>query len=998
MTDISLQFCYLMDQHPLHRYVRCDKEGKKLPVLLLGKGERFETILKKLLTVGQLLDTELEITLVSENAAQLQYDLMAKAPSLGSFVTIEVNGTRINTPEVSYGLLRFEDAAVTEQVEQLLKQREEPSYVLICTEDDEENNRLAAAFGQHGFCQQTLIAYVQEEEPESLPACVGRIQLCPFGYQEEGAAYHQRLERIAFNLHYSYAKSKNEREKLENIRREFETDPYIHLSNLENAVHMRSKLAVCGIEVKEEAQAAKAFYEKLKGNDALVEQLAALEHRRWVLEKVLDGYGPVPDIRKIFSRPGVTNRDKEEGWHVCVVPCDETGRSSLTPEDWQQCGKSTRPELDELDRMSLAVHQQCQMLAQTRRTQIERTLRELQAEMAVRSSEYEAVQCIERLTLTVALLYQQKHRAISMFEQELEQAKKWVESLKNEKMAQMLCDLAEDIKPLVEYVGCVDYKELDHLLVRQIPFALTFYPGGTLVKLMSQQPLENVLSAVCLEAERLVLVGIAESRSEWQKQIEQIERISSYFHKRGLTVEVLYRFFVPAGLGLESMEGVEQLPNWSTDAVMRQMKALLDAECPAQIDISGGEPELFAAVKEWSDAHSGIGIFHRNGRLRGLDSSCEVRYDTLHRSLSVDDVFTLKGAVKNEDEFTEATSMTEQYDKLWRTVNAYRENWGGFCEAIKTAVNKSNKREDKVVLRRRMPPAWKRYDIHTTHEKAWIFVPVLRRLQEWGYLSGLFVINEGLNGRYISFHAVQLANGKNLGDFLAHKAAEYHEGVHWEFEQPWNSDTELWCHSWMFRTGVNGKYAELLGRLCDDGFLSLSLVHNDGTKTYQILSPELKHCIALSGTVLEYYLYYTALLDCRFDDVEMGWSFRHSSASNAANNEIDVICTKGATSLFISAKFRKKEKFEEGDSIKPLNNMLYEILQLSVFGMNTRVALAAPFLPMFENGSFSKYMKAAQRRGVYLIGEECFAQGKLAKVLDAVADGREDWYLLVKPT
>lgn len=122
----------------------------------------------------------------------------------------------------------------------------------------------------------------------------------------------------------------------------------------------------------------------------------------------------------------------------------------------------------------------------------------------------------------------------------------------------------------------------------------------------------------------------------------------------------------------------------------------------------------------------------------------------------------------------------------------------------------------------------------------------------------------------------------------------------------------------------------------------------------------------------------------------MGWQFNHSNQDDTANNELDVVCTQGAASLFISAKHRSLSHFDNSDF---LNQICYEVSLLAAdrFGVNAIPVLAAPLVPMFEGdtGIPSKYMKQAVRRGVCLLGRECFETDRVAQCLSNIIDRKK---------
>jgi hypothetical protein len=160
---------------------------------------------------------------------------------------------------------------------------------------------------------------------------------------------------------------------------------------------------------------------------------------------------------------------------------------------------------------------------------------------------------------------------------------------------------------------------------------------------------------------------------------------------------------------------------------------------------------------------------------------------------------------------------------------------------------------------------------------------------------------------------------------------------------------------------------------------------------YTASCPEVLSALRNSGKALEYYIYCSAEASGHFSDVAMSWMFRHSDAKDSAKNELDVVCTTGTTSLFISAKHVKAESFGKKNF---LNYVCYEVGWLAdrFGGINPRMVLAAPNLPQFnEKNALSDPVKQALSRGVYLLGKECFRGNHLPEVLHNIAEGNPHW-------
>ena len=308
-----LSCCRLLEQHPLCRLRRTDGPEQALHILLVGNGARMETLIQMLLTNGQLLDTVLRVTILHAGTATAE-NLLTGAPALREFVQITRDGQVLSDPAEPLALLRLCRCSMTpEALREKLPAIGDASCVIVSTGTDEKNLALAR------FCTELL------PEGRRLTACVQRRLnhgfevLAPEPAQiivgKQNDAYLARLEQIAYNLHYIYAKTANDRVSSAQLRLDFEKN-YNYLSNLESALHIQSKLRCCGIDAGDPAASAAAFAAYMEQDPSIVSRLAVVEHRRWVMEKLLPGYRPQADMGQIYSRSGVGTKNTEEKWHT----------------------------------------------------------------------------------------------------------------------------------------------------------------------------------------------------------------------------------------------------------------------------------------------------------------------------------------------------------------------------------------------------------------------------------------------------------------------------------------------------------------------------------------------------------------------------------------------------------------------------------------------------------------------------------------------------------
>lgn len=68
---------------------------------------------------------------------------------------------------------------------------------------------------------------------------------------------------------------------------------------------MDFRLSCCGIDAAEPAEAAARFARLMEEQPEIVDRLAALEHRRWVMDKLLQGYRQIDNFDLLYSGPPV---------------------------------------------------------------------------------------------------------------------------------------------------------------------------------------------------------------------------------------------------------------------------------------------------------------------------------------------------------------------------------------------------------------------------------------------------------------------------------------------------------------------------------------------------------------------------------------------------------------------------------------------------------------------------------------------------------------------
>ena len=1023
IQDFRLTCCRLMQEHPLidYRVSGGENAPQKLYVLLIGYGSRMATLLGEVMTQGQLLDTDLDITVVNTNARGTYESLLKRAPYLPHFVRILVDFQSVSEPEEKDRLctLRFDTAQLTpETIPQILEERIECNYILISTGDSEKNRILAESAAQSPSEQKRFIGYIQKKGDGDTEFSSPMSEVHGFYAQREDA-YRQQLECVAFNLHYLYSKHQNERIRYEDIAREFE-EPYTYTSNIEAALHIRAKLACCSILDDDPAIAAAKFAKRIELEPKLIERLQVLEHRRWMLSKLLDGYRQMESVEQIYRNHAGTHSSTGK-WHCCLVSCDPTGKSKLCDADWEHSAWGIRQELDDLDRVTLQIHEQCRIISERTAGQVDDLIHMIQKNL-LSGPEYSSTtyQLAEELELAIVQMRQHKQSAIPRYYAAMGDLKTRVlaEGTQSDLLLRNLDSLATALLPLIAFISRKDYKEQDRILVQQIPFALTHKPQPVLIKILSERGPENMFSLWQLEPKAVIFLGCAFDATELLQLQEQVDNLKRNIDHAGFQTAVTFYLCVPAGFTKDIGPDVDvgsdvrlgEVAAWTLECLAQTLSPILRDASADYMDITGGEPLLTRAA-EVCAARLGISSFYlKSGKMHSLQGGQELAYLAPVKGVTVQEMFEWSGAVLKKSKPQKLGDLSTKYRQLWEIESAHKGDWGAFCRAVAEAYKNTPKTVGSFLFRPAVDPTESadREIKNISAPAVAAILPELRKMEQLGYLKELSIAQNFDRSTTILFQVnAQYASPQKLEGFLRKCCYAYQPWHCYSFTQ---GDRLFVCEELQVQdmpTVAAGegtyeyRFYKILIDLNRNGFIrSYWADQETNTCKFQFASKDVLDCLCTEGAVLESFLYYTALLDTQqFTDVDMGLTFLHSNETGSAMNELDVLCTKGLSSLFISAKLRGQKFFEEN-----LNYVVYEISLLAEkFGINPKAVLAAPALDQFRMDSTGEVLynisvENALRRGVYLLGRECFTDSKtLGEILNNIMDGKTDWCGFLKP-
>lgn len=984
----------LLSCYPMYEYRSQVDAGYRLSILLIVGNEPQETlknrsmlvrvVLGELLSIGQLLDTRLTVTVWSQDAREIGAQVCADAPDLPRFV--QMNGVaQSKTLERKRAELTFTDTVP--------QNGDEWSYIIRM----EEGSGLPADCAEDGGARVRAILMedqIQVTAPEKLTMDT-----------EIDPAQKGFLERVAYNIHYGYEKYQDPRASREEIDSSLGSK-YNYAATLANVIHINSKLACCGIRTDNPEEAAAAFAKKMQDEPEIVDKLAVLEQYRWVLEKMLKGYRLPTNLNWLYT---TEEGNRCEVWHPAILTCEETSRLEL--RDWRSDPEKRRSGLDELDRMSLEVHAKCKSIAEANRGSIEYSLGTIERTIGDLSKEVCSVQdemlgICQAMRESISQMYQKKRIAIRRYRRRAQELKTLMEPWKTNRWKKSvdanLKTIEDFLDPLCQYIVDKDYKDLNYLMIQQIPFALTRKRRISMVKLFDTGMEDCQFAPWQMEPERVYYVAFADSAEYLDKLCERRAHIDAFLSHSCNKIEREFYILIPDELDVVSSDYqnivIRRVVSREPAVIENGLAGILDHLEIDYADLTGGMQVLSAAMTAYA-CRKGIGTFYINGtRFYNMFGAAELEYPAPVKGISVLEMFKQTGADRMNGESANISDLSNVYEKFWE-VSRSTEHWDSFCKFFADQYKETKAQTDHKLLLGRGKQEHKKVEKRLRSGILWKLLPILVELEQHSFIEELTVNWVVGNLMKLSFEAGEAA-AKSLSDALdAIQKSDIYEN---SYVLKWTNNERVIQVKSLSVEGVKlpdelaDEYEKILKNLQDkEIILDLSLSGVNGrVAAFRISTVEFLSALRNSGKVLEYYLYNTALRYCQFEDVDMSWKFYHSNLMDAAHNEVDVICTKGVTSLFISAKNVKEDTFKNQSNF--LNYVCYEVGNLANrFGINAKMILAAPNLPQYNPDhptELSKYVKHAMSRGVYLLGDVCFKGDRLGQVLENIAAGKQNWY------
>ena len=454
----------LLFRYPLDRN---GPSSGDLRVLVLGAGTYGQKFIDICLQAGQLHQGRLQITALSQQPELDREIYLQIRPALTDFVDCGGMFTGfVPYARLDFKPMTFETESTAAQVQAFLAEYA-PHYVFISLGDDHRNRRTAKLVGACGIRENVFFVTTapgEEKEDWGQPVYI-RKTVTP-------KTIHPQLHQMALRTHMVWMDTPQPDEAT--ARRQLRKKYHYHAS-LGFALSVPGKLRRLGIAFDDPEAAAREFQNRLCHMiPETLGLLAALEHRRWVLEKVTAGWQPERDLPGSIDRG--TMVDATGRTHPCLVHSTAAvPLQTFTRQQWDTPG-SWDEDLDPLDLFSVGLHRLCLEAAKQLRASrplqtgevalIGRRLEQAPAPVKAAFEEYRlCLQGILQGNYQAAQVQDSKENA-------LRKTFSMLSSARRKELLGRLQQVRREFFPAVEACRFRDYKGLDASLIASIPYIL----------------------------------------------------------------------------------------------------------------------------------------------------------------------------------------------------------------------------------------------------------------------------------------------------------------------------------------------------------------------------------------------------------------------------------------------------------------------------------------------------------------------------------------------
>ncbi len=936
---------YHLYEYPLYRTMSADE--KILNILIFGFGNYGQKFLDVCLQVSQMVDINVNATVVSDDFSDKEIYLNDR-PALKDFFDIDEEKA---TCGQSYGKIFFkvktisksETAVSSDAVDDVileLCEKAAPHYVFVALGNDVLNKKSAIACRNalKALELKCLVNFAQEENIKSVPR--GIIPICVNKIAKNSPLYFE-IERMAFNAHLVWEKNLNIDY---NVTRKNFNDPYNHDACVANVLSIKYKLHSIGIDIKkisDFAETAKIFVEKNLHSDGkkntpeynLRNKLIFVEHKRWIVEKICNGWTK----RNLEDCADGITKDKKQRTHICIVTsrADRLLHDNYRAEDWDKISQKELEDFDELDKISVQLHQQFYQQAMKNKSHeiisMYRIIEDISAEFTknmivpIALSEFKV--CLQDI-------FNGDRNKINLYENLKSVFKKSLTQLdlkSQENVKEKLRELENKVHPVLNSLQYYDYKQYDVALIDNIPFILTYSTQITLVIPYSignnSEFFGNVASATVINPEKIIYFALFENKSEINQFITSLSGLIKYFDRKNLRANI--EFVIAIKNSAECSRITAKILELEAKKI-RQVKVFpinlrnKIGFFKNYLNLKRKNKTLFLLEKnrtylsglleggKFYENFASYEFISLNYKFTSLNNCEFLNYINKRQFITANDLTDLNSSTGN---FGEQPTFFEDYKILWKKYSENRNVWKELCNFLaEHSKNKdiliklkgATKYTDSALAKEYtylLPPEC----LRTVEDKVLKFLKAKNFIQDYSIHMGIansfeVTIKDRFGNE--SEYKKLFANPYNLFQPDAIQIAAKPDEVSVIFDKLTVENFDL--------SKVNSNYLNKLLKLleffAEKKYLTNLNIKDVSKISFTYATRTIKNLLTVAGKILEIYVWHEVKNSGYFDDVISNFEFNWNNSD--VKNEIDCIVIKNFKVLIIECKARSDIKQE----------------------------------------------------------------------------------------
>lgn len=816
LSESTVVIQKLLYKHPLYETI--NDQSKDINVLVIGSGTYGQKFIDVCLQSGQISGHNLNIIAISDEPEENKAAYLRFRPAISEFVNI--NGSMIGNEANAYATIEFkgvgeintddsEHLRFTNKMSELnrkiiqslilqsMEVQKEYNYVFVSLGDDALSKSIARAFSEETG-HACPVCYVSQKKvnPRKVDIQNRLYSVCvnvPF----DVASIDQRLGEMAFNTHISWKDSLNidvtsERKKF--FEGESEKDRYNRIASLAFALSVKYKLYSVQIECSDLLEAAQLFSKQVlearfsePEAKAKFDRLVNLEHRRWLIERAVDGWtAPRDDKGNLLLEDCVIRgsvKDSVNRTHPCMVRGSET--SPLSDSKYLDGNHSLwntgeiDSKLDELDRMSIELHRCFRSHAEKlKKSSLFQNSDLLFIQNLIPTECDEAERAFKQFQFALKNIINGVESYSRQYEYYQDTFKKSLSALSDEsraKIKERLAIIEHAFFPVIESNLYRNYKANDEILIEKIPFILTYhympamaiaFEDGKFQNGRNEAVFANVAAATVLSPETIKYFYCFNKSSDVDLLIRKLDAVFNYFGKRnvhsGIEIIITCLSEVPNKIRQRLQSELTKLnKNYTKDngnawfekdtiydvenydeAALRFVEYL--KESPVNL-YDGGNP-LFPSAYDnamFINQITGLNIqyFEFNWRYKEFSKriNCEyLKYVKDASFIRIRDMFALMNASDNKFNLPE---FADDYEALWRIYTGeYLSskkfengvgNWNRLCMCLEK-YESNQKPLAKMVINTSNSPSYKTLTYFLPDFCFSTVKMLIQKLQEYG--------------------------------------------------------------------------------------------------------------------------------------------------------------------------------------------------------------------------------------------------------------------------